>query len=239
MTVVHISLKLPLVQWAISLVFDLLFRCTEIHWMYKYHGAAGSNTVHHGKWEEGSGVLSLWLSHQSFQGGALSKELWGCSGHFHLTGPASHCHLSYLSQNPPFSSLILFSFPRTCFPASCLLFLSLSLFLSIIPVIQVAWVAAEGPGQSLQTSPTVPHLQCSSPCSSCRSWSFWFSCTSPTCRNDPLCQAQAGSSPSGPGQGDRGQEQGPDRAWLVSLSIILMANVFDILTVSIFFHYYE
>lgn len=92
MTVVHISLKLPLVQWAISLVLDLIFRCIETHWMYKYHGAAGSNTVHHGKWE-GSGVLSLWLSHQSFQGGALSKELWGCSGHFHLTGPASHCHL--------------------------------------------------------------------------------------------------------------------------------------------------
>ena len=207
--------------------------------MYKYHGAAGSNTVHHGKWEEGSGVLSLWLSHQSFQGGALSKELWGCSGHFHLTGPASHCHLC-LTFLKILLFLILFSFPRTCFPPSCLLFLSLSLCLSIIPVVQVAWVMAEGPGQSLKTLPTFPHLQCSSPCSFYRSWSFWFSSTSSTSRNDPLCQAQAGSSPSGPGQGDRGREQkSPDRAWLMSLSIILMASVFDILTVSIFFHYYE
>ena len=58
-----------------------------------------------------------------------------------------------LFPNPPFSSLILFSFPRTCFPPACLLFLSLSLCLLIIPVIQVDWVTAEGPGQSLKTPP--------------------------------------------------------------------------------------
>lgn len=139
-------------------------------------------------------------------------------------------------QNPPFSSLTLFSFPRTCFPSILSPFPFSLLTLVGHPSHSSGLGHGWGTWAELEDSPHLPvRLQCSSPCSFYRSWSSWFSCTSPTCRNDPLCQAQAGGSPSGPHQGGRGWEQGPDGAWLMSLSIILMASVFDILTVSIFF----
>ena len=173
---------------------------------------------------------------KAFEAELCLRSSEAAQGTSNLTGPASHCRLCLSFPKSSFFFTYFVFLSRTCFPPSCLLFLSLSLCLQVIPVIQVAWVTAEGPGQSLKTPPHLPvQLQCSSPCSFYRSWSSWFSCTSPTCRNDPLCQAQAGGSPSGPGQGGRGWEQGPDGAWLMSLSIILMASVFNILTVSIFF----
>lgn len=128
--------------------------------------------------------LCDWLSHQSFQAGALSKELRGCSGHFHLTGPTSHCHLWLTFPNPPFSSLILFSFPRTL-PSAFLFSFSLLCIdhFQSFSGLGHGW----GPGQSLD-SPCLPvQLQCSSPCSFYRSWSFWFSCPSPTCLGTILC----------------------------------------------------
>lgn len=99
MALVHISLRLPLVLWANSLVLDLIFYCTEIHWMSAYHRPVRSNMIRHGKWEESSGVLSLWFSHQRFGRRAVAEEPRGCPGHFHPTGSCplpSPLHLALL-----------------------------------------------------------------------------------------------------------------------------------------------
>ena len=58
MALVHISLRLPLVLRTDSLALDLIFHCTKIPRMYKYHRAARSSTVSVGNRRELWGPFS-------------------------------------------------------------------------------------------------------------------------------------------------------------------------------------
>lgn len=168
----HISLKLPLVLRTDSLVLDLIFHCTKTHWMSECHRAARSNRISHGKWEESSGVLSLWLSHQSFHIRVLPTDLRGHSGHFHLTGPASYSAICLTFLKILFLHLFYFPFPGPASLQSSPFPFSVLMLAVTIPGIKWPGSWLRNLGGAWRLSPhLLVQLQCSSPCSFHGSWS--------------------------------------------------------------------
>ena len=98
MALVHISLTLPLVLRTDSLALDLIFHCTKIPRMYKYHRAARSSTVSVGNRRELWGPFSVIVSSKVLKHGSGSgaQKLLRALSSYRSCLILCHLHLTFL-----------------------------------------------------------------------------------------------------------------------------------------------